>query len=304
MAKRNNKNGFSLTEVLLAIGVLAVGMILVAGVFPVAIHFSTVSTERMIASAVADEAFATIQLIACGDLDGDADPTDDKDDDIFGADASSYLSQNSHTLFCAPDLENDIEEIFPFLDILDNIDYSRFTYPSVEDIKDPPLYVYPSILDPQNNQYCWTAICRALDNYNSGDPVPSVQVTVFVCRKTGGGKTYYQPDASGQADTSLPFYELPLAVKVATSKESDYELKITDSAERKFINDGCHIVTDKDGDIYRVVERYRDPDDDVILLDRKWEGGDEDVWVVPPPVNGGRYPCIAIYQRTIRLGSL
>ena len=58
-------------------------------------------------------------------------------------------------------------------------------------------------------------------------------------------------------------------------------------------------MDDDTGRIYRVLERYPYPDDETILLDRDWEGGDN-VWVVPPPVNGGRNPCIAIYQEVIR----
>jgi hypothetical protein len=54
--------GFSITEVLMAVGVLAVGMIFIAGVFPVAIYFTTVSMERTIAAVAADEAFAKIRL--------------------------------------------------------------------------------------------------------------------------------------------------------------------------------------------------------------------------------------------------
>ena len=56
------RHGFSLTEVLLAVGILAVGMLFIAGVFPVSIHFTTVATERTIAATVADEAFAKIKL--------------------------------------------------------------------------------------------------------------------------------------------------------------------------------------------------------------------------------------------------
>jgi prepilin-type N-terminal cleavage/methylation domain-containing protein len=62
MGKGRKNNGFSLMEMLLSIGVLSVGMIFIAGVFPVAIHFSTVSTERTIAAVVADEAFAKIKI--------------------------------------------------------------------------------------------------------------------------------------------------------------------------------------------------------------------------------------------------
>lgn len=56
--------GFSLTEVLLSLGTLAIGMMFIAGVFPVGIHFATVTTERSIAAAAADEAFAKIRLTA------------------------------------------------------------------------------------------------------------------------------------------------------------------------------------------------------------------------------------------------
>jgi Tfp pilus assembly protein PilV len=62
ISNQQSQGGFSLTEVLLAMGTLAVGMLFIAGVFPVSIHFTTVSSERTIAAAVADEAFAKIKL--------------------------------------------------------------------------------------------------------------------------------------------------------------------------------------------------------------------------------------------------
>ena len=62
MKYKRQTGGFSLVEVLMAVGILAVGMMFIAGVFPVAIHFSTVATERTVAAVAADEAFAKIQL--------------------------------------------------------------------------------------------------------------------------------------------------------------------------------------------------------------------------------------------------
>ena len=64
MNNKPRKNGFSLTEVLLAVGTLAVGMSLVAGLYPAGILFTMHATERSIAAAVADEAFAKIKLAA------------------------------------------------------------------------------------------------------------------------------------------------------------------------------------------------------------------------------------------------
>lgn len=66
--KTQDKSGFSLTEVLLAVGILAVGMLFIAGVFPVSIHFTTVASERTIAATVADEAFAKIKLYGISDV--------------------------------------------------------------------------------------------------------------------------------------------------------------------------------------------------------------------------------------------
>ena len=56
------QSGFSLTEVLMAVGILSIGMMLVATMFPVGIYLTSVASERTMAAIVADEAFAKIQL--------------------------------------------------------------------------------------------------------------------------------------------------------------------------------------------------------------------------------------------------
>ena len=45
----------------------------------------------------------------------------------------------------------------------------------------------------------------------------------------------------------------------------------------------------------------RDPDaPNIVVLDRNWQrGAPGSVWVVPPPVGGGKYPGIAVYQRVM-----
>jgi hypothetical protein len=62
MRKRQRYNGFSLTEVLLAVATLAVGMLFIGGTFLVGIHLSTISAERTTAAVAADEVFAKVRL--------------------------------------------------------------------------------------------------------------------------------------------------------------------------------------------------------------------------------------------------
>ena len=115
-----------------------------------------------------------------------------------------------------------------------------------------------------------------------------VQVTVFVSRKIGGGTSY----------VGWQGRPIPQQVSVFATGRAD-ELVI---GNKTFINDGYTIVDNQTGDIYRVLERYTSPGD-VILLDRDWDSGTiwpRSVWVVPPPVGGGRYPCVAVYQKVIK----
>ncbi|MEN6307374.1 MAG: prepilin-type N-terminal cleavage/methylation domain-containing protein [Anaerohalosphaeraceae bacterium] len=62
MNRRLRHYGFSLTEVLLATGILAIGMVMIAMVFPVGVKLTSTATERTVAATVANEAFAKIQL--------------------------------------------------------------------------------------------------------------------------------------------------------------------------------------------------------------------------------------------------
>ena len=232
MKSERKYRGFSLTEVLLAVGTFGIGMIFVAGVFPVAIHFTTVATERTIAAVVADEAFAKIRLYGVVD-------------------------------FNLPGCINFNDVSF--------VNQSEFAYPSTD----------PDIMQ---KQYYWSALCRRVDPNSQ-----LVQVTVFVSRKIGSGTMY----VGGQ--------NCPVLVPVSVSGVfGNRELTIQNPDEETFINDGYTIVDNETGDIYRVVERYADTPD-TIELDRPWQGVNSPdlVWVVPPPVGGGRYPCITIYQRVI-----
>jgi hypothetical protein len=160
-------------------------------------------------------------------------------------------------------------------------------FPATKDINSNE-FLYPSTDTVAEKQYYWSALCRRAGS----DPNRLVQVTVFVCRRVSPNLKYRTPSGSDDGD-----WPIPVKVNVFGTA-GDNELTIT--GDKTFINDGYTIVDGKNGQIYRVLERYKSPDDR-ILLDRNWDNDSgSPVWVVPPPVGGGRYPCIAVYQKVIR----
>ncbi|MHC4323324.1 MAG: type IV pilus modification PilV family protein [Planctomycetota bacterium] len=236
---RNNRRqyrGFSLTEVLLAVGTLAVGMVFISGTFLAGIHFSTISTERSIAAVVADEAFAKVRVYG-----------------IDFADPNLLVSQQT-----------------PF----ESLSPAR-----------PFEFAYPSTRTTSEKHYYWSALCRPV---HSGSDNRLVQVTVFVGRKLGATTMY--PGGAGR----------PVPVEVGVSGAvGDPALTIT--GDMTLINDGYTIVENATGNIYRVAERGANPalPEQINLAPGKpWQGGDS-VWVIPPPVGGGKWPCIAVYQKII-----
>src|SRR3990172_9227944 len=69
MSSKRRYGGFSLIEVLLAVGTLAIGMIFVGGTFLVGLHLSGVSAERTTAVIVANEAFSKIRIFRVNPAD-------------------------------------------------------------------------------------------------------------------------------------------------------------------------------------------------------------------------------------------
>ena len=255
--------GFSLTEVLMAIGIFSVAMIFIAGAFPVAIHFANIASEQTIAAVVADEAFAKIRLYGVNP----ADPN----------------------MLSGPTRPRQV----PFYNVrAADIDPNEFAYPS------------DSAVD---KQYYWSAICRKID-------VNDVQVTVFVSRKIGAVAEYYVRDYTNWPKLVTVRYPaaVPVWVQFQAGDNKDEIIvrdiyTLDDIKDWTFINDGCTIVEDSTGQVYRVLQKYVDTaGTNRAQLDKVWNVNgtyppvNNYIWVIPPPVNGGRYPCVGVFQKVIR----
>ncbi|HUT30434.1 MAG TPA: hypothetical protein VMX13_11640 [Sedimentisphaerales bacterium] len=273
--RRSQKDGFSLTEVLLAVATLAVGMIFIAGAFPVALHFSTEATERTIAAVVADEAFAKIRLIAAG-------PHPDDTNVPLVSDANFWFGESSS-------FEIVVNNILSEPPASTRLDDNVFAYPSLDEV------------GPEGKSYFWSAICRR--TRPDGEPASEIQATVFVCRKVGMGGSYWFRNPNNHALSANDPYPGPIYFDV--SRQSASELVISDLVpagepdETTLINEGYMIVDSATGEIYRVLERRVD-NPAIIVLDRPWQRGEpRRIWAVPA-AGKTRYPCIAVYQKVMR----
>jgi Tfp pilus assembly protein PilV len=261
MIANRRQSGFSLIETLLAIGTLAIGMVFVAGTFMTGVYLTTASTERTIATVVADEAVAKISLLGM-------DPNDSK----LKADR------------------------FVPCETVRGMDVREFTYPSFDPNERTARglrgdYAWSAICRRDANDSrlvdCTIFISRLM---GSG-------ARYWVC-DSGYGPV--APSSSTSSDSSVP-RPVRIQVTLVKTAGTTSTLTAANAAQSRFMDSGSILVGDDTmGQVYRVLDRSG-VNSDQITVNPAWRGGATGwVWVVPRPVSGGRCPAVAVYQKVIR----
>jgi prepilin-type N-terminal cleavage/methylation domain-containing protein len=338
--KKSFRRGFSLTEMLIATGIMAIGLVMVATIFPVGVKLT-----RTIGAVVADEAFAKIQLYglrdfqywpvaqiaqAAGATVAQAETETEYTCTEFVFASEGNLLRGADGLYRT----GDDEFLWPGLDELFNTpdDFLDTAYVFLDE------FLYPSAMIPagQQRNYHWSALCRRVG-------AKDIQVTVFVSRKVAAASKYnswdFDPAPPGYSPGKDPLgnppsvWPNPVPVNVtysnaypdtlfipfdAASGNDVWDTPTSLNAVLSFFDDGYAIVDDLTGKIYRVLEA-RDVDGDTfrdIVLYEDWQwvdypiipaGGYSEtrtIWLVPPAVGSDRYPCVGVYQKVLRFDNI
>jgi prepilin-type N-terminal cleavage/methylation domain-containing protein len=264
------QNGFSLTEVLMATGILAIGLMMIAMVFPVGVKLAGITTERTIGVVAANEAFAKMQLYGI---------------QPFSDTAKWGMPPRDPNTTCT--------------------DYWQVcaTAMPLKEINDQRCY--PSLIpQPMERRYYWSALVRRA-NPNTNE----VQATVFVCRMMGMSAKYYTPAGATNGQWPVPVKvniavnSDPNYIDVQPTIAFPPLPPSTTQPVYAFFTEGCMIVEDTNGNEYQVMET-KDMDANPGKEKLRLSGPiavtglpPYSVWVVPPAIGSSRSPCIDVVQQ-------
>lgn len=284
----SRQNGFSLTEVMMAAGILAIGFMLVAGSFPVAIKLTAEKTEGSIGAVTANEAFAKIRIYYVNSVNLYSD------------------RQRPFSRFLLAD-DYGLTEWQ-----LDRLLLAESCYPSTNS---PIEDVDSGAWDDRLGQgYTWSALLRKTDSGN-------LQATVFVVRLTEGNSQYkyyipaQNPDNGEIAsdtrdfpspvpvirvDDGLPPGQMVTEIEVDKTAPANDEL--LQGGTMECLSRKAELVDDLTGKIMKV-EAKSDPAATTLILElaepvEEAALGDR-FWIIPAEDDSKRYPCVGVYQRTL-----
>ncbi|MCK5565174.1 MAG: hypothetical protein KAJ07_07995 [Planctomycetes bacterium] len=321
---RRLKKAFSLTEVLMAAGILAIGFMLIAMIFPVGIKLTASATEKTIGVVAAKEAEAKLKLYAGDPLTMDFARF--KDINIAGTDYNELM------------LFEDVvgsSSIFYSKSYYDGTNYYHegfydLLYPS-RDYCDPQYYPPADQADVMRYQthteeasYRWTALCVETANPNE------VETLILVTRKISKNASFPVPQwdtnpPAGEADYGYTDASLVLTPNVYPYPKPgywpmpvrvdlicvDYNLRIweidtsVDPDAGRYINKGDTVIDSLyDGvgiEHFQIIDKDRhgiELDGDFNRPGVTFTPGTTvvTVWVVPPAAGSARSPLVGVYS--------
>lgn len=264
MNANRRQSGFSLIETLLAVGTLAVGMVFVAGTFTAGVYFASVSTEKTVATVVADEAVAKIALFG---LDLDPKSTKLKTDGFVPYEDVNRIRMASRECLYPSDSNSYYGEYA----------WSAICRRSSSDGRLCELSIFVSRLMGVNATY-WRCDTAGVLQTDPTLPRP-LRVGVTVAQTTDPTRS----ELTILNDTSTTAADESLFLDAGFMIVDDATGRIYRVVDRSSTTSGTARVT--------IVPAW---------LDATAQGTAAQVWVVPRPVTGGRCPLVTVYQKVIR----
>ncbi|MCD6392291.1 MAG: hypothetical protein J7M40_02155 [Planctomycetes bacterium] len=262
MNRRLKNKGFSLTEVLLAAGILVIGFMLIAGTLPVGIKLTAMGTERTIGAVATDEAFAKVQL--------------------FGISDPNFWSNNLNG------------GCVDYIDIsILNANSDEFSYPSTDVQPDVKKYHWAAMFKCSTlpDTFQVTVFVSRDTGLNTKYPDPAAPLDpnpLFLARYPRPVPVPVEPVDGGGNVIAVGLGMWTDRLRVATGFEG-------------FITDESVLLDDRTGQIMRVLKRgINDPtiitlEDALFYVDAA--PPPRYIWVIPPAKGSGRYPGVSVYQR-------
>lgn len=278
----------------MAMGILGVGLVLIAMVFPVGVKLTSVAAERTIGTIAANEAFAKMQQWGF--------PLQSDWLTVPGQASMEYVNLVNAKYRTVPGW------------ILKDPAWDEFLYPS-------------AATQGQPRSYHWSGLCRRIDERQ-------VQVTVFLTRKIAADMRYYSQNyyfaTHNYIRSNEAVWPSPVPVMLQYNPSNLKELRVLDGAGNEywnlnpgqtraafgFFDNNTVLVDDRNGNIYTVMEykasTQNGPRDTLVLLEgMRWNGyafGAAPLpsdplrfWVIPPGVGSTRNPVIGVVQKTLTL---
>lgn len=303
MIKRAKKNaGFSLTEVLIAAGILAVGFMMLLTLFPLGLQLTAKQTENTMGYLAARQTFTNARLIL---NDGVSKAP------MIPVSGAQPAYRDFRELFWAVDKDSD--------GIIDarEADYSAANG-DYELTYDPYLFMYPldSSLSDEDKKYGTTVLIGGKD----GD---YADMFVYTYRRLGSEARFPlvftddfdNPDNVGNRPVAL---SLTIDNDFVDDDEKGNLIMIDDShytaldnlvdkglGLASFIAVDSEIIVDSTARTYRVSDVSSHKGEHYIRIHATLTGADREkfkrIWFVPPAIGAGRSAAVDLARQTIKV---